>query len=451
MPVKFNEKVRDEWIKKMKKFDVAIIGGGIMGAGMANLLAQNGISTVLLEKNDFSSGTSSGSTKLIHGGIRYLENFQYFEVLDLIRERDYLTKNTEIVKKTEFEILLDNYSWKKSTIRIAIFLYNLFSKKISIPKFHKNESKYPQDVKGYFTYPDSYTDDSKLVIYNILNAVNNGAICLNYCEVKKIEKDGDIFTITYHDNIGNKDFKINSQYLINCAGPWAAKIADMYEEGTKYNLKLSKGIHIVVPSELIGIKNSVVFRSHIDRRQMFAVNRGEVTIIGTTDHFVDDPDNFNIDENDIDYIIKSAQRLFNRIEKNNIIFTYAGIRPLYGRSNNPGKISRGIHIEHHARVINVFGGKLTNYRSAVRKVGKILNRMSRMGINTAGLPKIDYVRPKIGYPHIFYYERDFECAIYPDDIILRRECFPFNSLTGGKEYYEHIKVILGRDGKIIET
>ncbi|MGP6220683.1 glycerol-3-phosphate dehydrogenase/oxidase [Caldiplasma sukawensis] len=451
MPVKFNEKVRDDWIKKEKKFDVAIIGGGIMGAGMANLLSQNGISTVLFEKNDFASGTSSGSTKLVHGGIRYLENFQFQEVLDLIRERDYLTENTEIVKKMEFEILLDKYSWKKSTIRIAIFLYNLFSGKFSIPKFQKNEGKYSKEVKGYFTYPDSYTDDSKLVIYNIVNAVNNGSICLNYCEVKEIEKGMDNINITAHDHIGNKDFKINSQYVINCAGPWAGKIADNYEENKKYNLKLSKGVHIVVPSELIGIKNSVVFRSHIDKRQMFAVNRGEVTIIGTTDHFVEDPNDFSVDENDIEYIIESSQRLFTRVEKENIIFSYAGIRPLYGKSNNPGKISRGIHIEHDSRFINVFGGKLTNYRSAVRKVGKILNRMSRMGINTAGLPKIDYVRPKLGYPDIFNYERDFECAIYPDDIILRRECFPFNTLTGGKEYYQYIKGALGRDGKIIET
>lgn len=440
---------RCEWIDSIENreeiFDVAIIGGGITGAGIANILASNGVKSILFEMNDFGSGTSSGSSKLIHGGIRYLANFEIREVRDLLHERNYLLKHTEIVKPMNFKILVDKYSWKKSTLRLGIFVYNILSGSISVPRYVKNRGEMPESIRGYFNYRDAWTDDTKMVIYNIVSAVRKGAICLNYSMVLKIEYEKDLVFIKFKDNIREVERKISARYAINAAGPWAGEVSGMEDSKFSGSLKLSKGIHVVVPSEKIGGSDSIVFRSHIDGRQMFIIPRGEVTIIGTTDRFVNSPDDFAVDKDDIEYIIESAKRLYPDLKKSDITYSYAGIRPLYGESDDPGSISRGFVVKVNGRFINIYGGKLTNYRSVSRKVAKIYGKNVGKKLNIKGLPEINYSRPKLVGKDLYEYERDYECAIFPEDILIRREAYPFNLRDRGDSLRPEIEKVMKRD------
>jgi glycerol-3-phosphate dehydrogenase len=437
---------RCDWIDSFDRneevFDVAIIGGGITGAGIANVLSGNGVKCVLFEMNDFASGTSSGSSKLIHGGIRYLANFQIGEVKDLLRERNYLLKHTDIVRPMNFKILVDEYSWKKSTLRLGILVYNILSGKLSFPKYVKNKGEMPEKIRGYFNYVDAWTDDTKMVIYNIVSAVREGAICLNYCKVEKIEDSNGTVSVKFTDRIRGLEKIIPARYVINAGGPWAGEISKMENSNFSGSLKLSKGIHIVVPSEKILSKDSIVFRSHLDRRQMFIIPRGEVTIIGTTDRFVKSPDDFAVDREDVEYILESARRIYPEIGQSDITYAYAGIRPLYGESDDPGSISRGFVIKSKGKIINIYGGKLTNYRSVARKVAKLYGKVSGKKINVKGKPEINYRRPNLVGMDLYEYERDYECAIFPEDIIVRREAYPFNLKDRGDSFKPLILEVL---------
>lgn len=449
----FDLRKRCEWIDSFSGnepvFDVAIIGGGITGAGIANILASNGIKCVLLEKGDFGSGTSSGSSKLIHGGIRYLANLEVREVRDLLHERNYLLSHTEIVRPMNFRILVDQYSWKRGTLWLGIFVYNVLSGHVSFPRFVKNGGEMPVSVSGYFNYMDAFTDDTKMVIYNIVSAVRKGSVCLNYSTVKEIAREENLVRIRFTDEIRHKDSEVKARFVINAGGPWAGKISRMYDPEFSGSLKLSKGIHIVVSSEKIGIKDSIVLRSHIDGRQMFIIPRGEVTIIGTTDRFVRSPDDFMVDSEDVEYILESARRLFPGLSYSDITYSYAGIRPLYGESDDPGSISRGFVIKTEGNFINIYGGKLTNFRSVSRRVATIYGKTAGRRMNVRNLPVIDYRRPELSGKDLYRYERDYECAIFPDDIIVRREAYPFNLKDRGDSVKPLIAEILNENSEMV--
>ncbi|MGP6239204.1 glycerol-3-phosphate dehydrogenase/oxidase [Cuniculiplasma sp. SKW4] len=448
----FDLRKRCEWIDSLENkeeiFDVAIIGGGITGAGIANIMASNGVKCILLEMKDFGSGTSSGSSKLIHGGIRYLANFEIREVRDLLHERNYLLKHSEIVKPMNFKILVDQYSWKKTTLRLGIFVYNILSGSLSIPMYVRNRGEMSDSIKGYFNYKDAWTDDTKMVIYNIVSAVRKGAICLNYSKVLKIEDEKDHVFVEFKDSIRQVERKVRARYVINAAGPWAGEVSRMEDSKFSGSLKLSRGIHVVVPSEKIGSSDSIVFRSHLDSRQMFIIPRGEVTIIGTTDRFVNSPDDFAVDNDDVEYIVESAKRLYPDLDKSDITYSYAGIRPLYGDSDDPGSISRGFVVKVKGRFINIYGGKLTNYRSVSRKVAKIYGKIVGKKLNVKGLPEINYNRPKLVGKDLYQYERDYECAIFPEDILIRREAYPFNLRDRGDSLLPEIEKVMKLDEKI---
>lgn len=398
--------------------DVAIIGGGITGSGIANLLAQNSISCTLLEMNDFSSGTSSGSSKLIHGGLRYLAQGHFILTRHLLKERNYLMKNVDFVKKLDFDIIIDDHSWSRTEIRFGLFLYSLLGGSFRIPRMIKNKGVYPPDVKGYFRYHDAFAMDSVLVIHNIVSAVMHGSECLNYARFMGSEKEGNLTRIFFTDSTTGKEHSFLARYVINCAGPWVKEIAGKLGVPEHGVFRLSKGVHLIFRKKDAPVKNAVAFRSRIDRRQMFIIPAGKVTIVGTTDTFTEKPDDFSVTPDDIDYIIKSASSLLPRISRDNMITSYAGIRPLFGNGDTPGEISRDFYIDVSGNVISIFGGKLTDYRNVARKAGKILARISGLKIMTSGLPVIDYRRPKRIKGYDYYIDR--ECAMTPEDLSRRR-------------------------------
>lgn len=396
-----------------------IIGGGIVGAGLANLLAENGISSVLVDKGDFASGTSSSSSKLIHGGLRYLAQGHLGLTRDLLRERNYLMANTDIVKRLDFDILIDGFSWPRSYMRFGLFLYSILGGKPKIPRFRKNRGEYVDSVLGYFPYFDGVTDDSRLVLYNIISAHNRGGICLNYSEVVSLSDCDKGVSAGITDRTDGEKFTITADTVINCSGPWINNVLSLYRPGIQVPLKLSKGVHLIFDRERVPVERAVTFRSHVDRRQMFIIPREKVSIVGTTDSFVADPDDLGISEEDVEYIVNSAGRLFPGLARNDVIGQYSGIRPLMGSGNNPGKVSRDFSLFMHGRMLSVAGVKITDFRTSSRKIAKKLAAISGFKIRTKNSPVIDYS----GNLEADALKNQIlqECAIYPEDITKRRE------------------------------
>lgn len=416
----FSFRTREKEISGLdgRHFSVAIIGGGITGAGLANILAENGVSTVLFDKSDFCSGTSAGSSKLIHGGLRYLQQGKLRLTRELLKEREYLLKTTDIVQKLDFKVLIDEYSWGKGELTLGIFLYNILAGHLRVQRMIKDDLGIP-GVKGYFPYYDAITEDTELVMYNIAYAYQRGATCLNYTEVTSISRSGEAYTVEYEDKHGDRKGKITSDVVVNCGGPWAKVVRELYDKNSPGNLSLSRGIHIVVDKKVLDIDYAVAFRSHVDKRQLFIIPRKNVTIIGTTDKFITSPDDFSVPEEEIEYLIESVKRLFPGVSRDKVVGTFAGIRPLFGSGDDPGKISRDFHIEQDNGFIDIYGGKLTSYRAIARKVAKIVASALKVNIRTKGLPLLDYRRPD-GTDRIAF-EVMYECPVYPEDIALRRE------------------------------
>lgn len=446
MAVEFSYRTRIADLTRInnRTVDVLIIGGGITGSGVANILAESGIDFVLLERGDFASGTSSGSSKLIHGGLRYLQQGRLGEVRNLIKERNYLRKNTEIVGDMEFHILIGKGSWNRATIRSGLFLYNILDGRIQIPRYRKNTGLYPAGVDGYFAYMDAYTDDSRLVISNICSAKASGGICLNYCEVTGLSRNNDSYAVDIRDRISGKRYALKARIIVNCAGPWAIEVMKMIGLRTTPSFRLSKGIHLVLPAGKLRLSNAVVFRSHIDGRQLFLIPRGEVIHLGTTDNFVSDPGDFSITEEEISYLLESAGYLFGKIDRKIVINAFSGIRPMVSESMDPGSASRESAIIQEDSVINVLGGKLTDYRITARNAARIVLSLLGNKSDIQGLPRISYHRE--GTLNDFVYDIRYECAITAEDILRRREGLRIYSADAGKSMEESVRAALAAEG-----
>lgn len=444
--IEFSYKTRKEDIARLKntKVGILIVGGGIAGAGVANILAQNGLSPVLVEANDFSSGTSSGSSKLIHGGLRYLAQGRLLLTRDLLKERNYLMKNTDIVKRLDFDIIVDDYSWNPLELRFGLFLYSILGGRFKIPKMIRNSGKYDKNVKGYFRYFDGLTDDSKLVMYNIISAHNNGATCLNYAKLKKLTETGHGVTAVIEDKVKKEEFEIEAGLVINCAGPWVQEIMEIYGLQKDPSFRLSRGIHVIVDKNVLPLDSAIAFRSHIDKRQLFIIPKEKVVIIGTTDTFVDEPGDFSTPAEEVDYIIESAKRLFPNISKKDVITSYAGIRPLFGKGEKPGDVSRDFFIKEIKKMIIVFGGKITDYRSLSRKVAKVVSMELGRSLKIKNMPRIDYARELSEDP--YGYMIKYESALTYEDIARRRDPVELYEPDLGQSKKEEIMGALKKEG-----
>ncbi len=437
MNMELSFKTREKWLKSLngKYFDVCVIGGGIAGAGIANLLSANGISVLLLDKGDFASGTSSYSSKLIHGGIRYLQQGHILLTRELLRERNYLVKNTNFVKESEFHILIDNFSWNPYTIRFGLFIYELIGGKITIPRMKNDKYNY-DGFRGYFSYTDALTDDAYLTVTNIVSAAMNNAVVLNYAEVISFnESENGTVEVSIKDKVSGFNAKAVCKVIINATGPWVNEISKKYSGKEIKNLKLSKGSHLIV-SKKSQISNPLAFKSHIDRRQMFVIPREETMIVGTTDKFVDSPNDFRIDDEDSNYIYESVKRIIPDLSGDDILRGYAGIRPLYGRGDSPGRVTRDFHIETNGKMISIMGVKITNYRNASRSAVPYIRKLLGRNISTAGLPQILYQRPE--NDDLIENVIKYEMPVYPEDIIMRRLGLYFFKKDGGKSMENEI-------------
>ncbi|HYK74140.1 MAG TPA: glycerol-3-phosphate dehydrogenase/oxidase [Pseudoneobacillus sp.] len=381
---------RKEIISHLKKeeLDVLVIGGGITGAGIGLDAASRGMKTGLVEMQDFSSGTSSRSTKLVHGGLRYLKQLEVKMVGEVGKERAIVYENGPHVTKPEWMILpiykggtFGSFSTSLG-LRVYDFLAGVKKKErrkmlsideaIQLVPLIKREG-----LMGAGYYVEYRTDDARLTIEVMKAAFEHGALPINYTKVQSLKyKNGKIIGVFVTDELSGESYEIHAKYVVNAAGPWVDFIRDFDLSKTEKFLKLSKGAHIVIDQSLFPLKQAVYFDTP-DGRMIFAIPRGKKTYVGTTDTFFnEDPLSPTASINDCTYLINAIRYIFPTItiSEKQVDSSWAGVRPLiFEEGKKPSEISRKDEIwESKSGLLTIAGGKLTGYRKMAETVVDLL-------------------------------------------------------------------------------
>lgn len=396
----FSAAERPSFIQKLEKetFDLLIIGGGITGAGIALDAVSRGLTVALVEKHDFGAGTSSRSTKLIHGGLRYLKQLEFGIVREVGRERTILYKNAPhvvIPEKMLLPIIKGGSLGKKST-SLGLFVYDLLAGvKRSERRYMLNKEETLQKepllkndiLLGGGMYIEYRSDDARLVIEVMKTAFNKGATCLNYasCEQLSYNQEGKISGAIIKDTLQNRTFEIKAKNIINACGPWVDTIRGIDNSLKGKRLHLTKGVHVVIPKRRLPIQQSVYFDIPKDGRMMFAIPRGEVVYLGTTD--TNYKQNINkpfADINDVEYVLSATNFMFPdaQLERKDVLSSWAGLRPLiHEDGKSPSDLSRKDEIFiSDTGLISIAGGKLTGFRKmAQRSVDVVCKNLQNEG------------------------------------------------------------------------
>ncbi|MBB6443918.1 glycerol-3-phosphate dehydrogenase [Bacillus benzoevorans] len=360
------------------EFDVLIIGGGITGCGIALDAVTRGMKTAMIEMQDFAAGTSSRSTKLVHGGLRYLKNFELKLVSEVGRERAIVYENAPHVT-TPVRMLLPIYgggTFGMLTTTIGLSLYDLLAgvhkadRKRMLAKnavLEKEPLLKREGLKGGGYYVEYVTDDARLTIEVIKEASARGAKAVNYTKAATLlYRDGRTAGVIAVDQLTGNHYEIYAKKIINASGPWVDTIRGLDHPLKGKKIRLTKGVHIVFEQEKLPLKQAVYFDTP-DGRMVFAIPRDGKTYIGTTDTFYhQDPMRPKMNKQDLQYLIKTVQYMFPslQIKDDDVESSWAGVRPLiYEEGKDPSEISRKDEIwESETGLITIAGGKLTGYR-----------------------------------------------------------------------------------------
>ena len=388
-------------------YDVLIVGGGINGAAIAHMAALNGLKVALLEKGDFASGTSSKSTKLIHGGLRYLETFDFDLVWESLRERAFLLRDApHLVKPLSFIVPVYRGDRKPLwMMRLGVWLYDRLAGKytIGLPAGQAGKHRFiPRDeliglmpglkeegLLGGVSYYDAQMDDARLVLENVLSAQVHGAHAANYVEVRSfLKKDGQAAGVLAFDTVSGREFEIFARKVVCAVGPWTNVLMREEEGNVPPLVRTTKGIHVVYPGKISD--HALLIPTSKDKRVFFIIPWMGNSLIGTTDtDYTADPDAVAADQEDIDYLFRELNRVFpeGTFRKEQIIAVFAGLRPLVHREGEPAKISRNHVIkEAYSGIIYVMGGKYTTYRKIAEDCLRVI-LPSRKPVDTrAGFP-----------------------------------------------------------------
>ncbi|MBF0504897.1 MAG: glycerol-3-phosphate dehydrogenase/oxidase [Candidatus Omnitrophica bacterium] len=374
--------IRDTSRLSESRYDLIVIGGGINGAAIANLAAACGASVALLEKNDFASGTSSKSTKLLHGGIRYLENFELDLVHESLRER-YIQWQAvpHLVKPLPFVIpVYKNDARPLWMMKCGVWLYDFLSGKYRIGR-HRYLSCAEiaalapginmKGLVGGVEYFDAQMDDARLCLENVLMADKRGSAVANYMEVEGfIKANGRAVGVKALDVISQKHMDIFASQIIVAGGAWSDELIQKDVPLSIKRLRPTKGVHIVYRGQISS--SAFLLQSRQDKRVFFVIPFRGNSLIGTTDTDYDEsPDMVETKESDIQYLLQEASRVFPHInfDRSKIITTFAGVRPLVAESGHPSRISRKHAIEcSSSGIYFVMGGKYTTYRAIAEDV-----------------------------------------------------------------------------------
>lgn len=385
----FSAVERPKWIKNLKenKFDLLVIGGGITGAGIAVDAATRGLKVALIEKCDFAWGTSSRSTKLIHGGLRYLKQLEFGLVHEVGVERAIVHNNAPHVVLPEKMLLpiVQDGSLGKQMSSLGLWVYDRLA---NVDKEERRKMLEKEEVialepllrtdilTGGGLYYEYRTDDARLTIEAVKTAINHGAVCLNYIEATDFvyKENGYVGGAVVYDCLKKEQFEVQARRVVNAAGPWVDLLRQKDKEGIcGKRLHLTKGVHIVVPYKRLPLQQSVYFDVKEDNRMCFAIPRGNVTYIGTTDTFYDS--NLNQPHaclEDVQYLLQATNYVFPSVnlELKDVESTWAGVRPLIHQDGkDPSELSRKDEIFYSdTGLISIAGGKLTGYRKMAERV-----------------------------------------------------------------------------------
>jgi len=371
-------------------YDIIVVGGGITGAGIARDAVLRGLRVALFEKGDFGSGTSSKSSKLIHGGLRYLEHYEFGMVMESVSERLVQRKVApHLVRPLPF--LMPVYEQNKpglEIMNIGLWLYDTLAMFRSY-RLHKTfrgarateivPYLNQEGLTGAIEYYDCITDDSRLVLENILGAREKGADCRSYTEVVGFERDdaGRVEAVRTVDRLTGEERNFATRAVIIAAGPWTDELnARVGVETERRLLRPTKGVHIVFPREKLPLRRAIAIISPVDHRAMFAIPWTHRTVIGTTDtDFDGSADEVHADADDVQYLCDSANSYFPDADftPDDVISTWAGLRPLIAEEGieEESDVSREHEIYVRDDGITIIaGGKLTTYRTMAKEVVK---------------------------------------------------------------------------------
>ena len=364
-------------LNKVLQWDIVIIGGGASGLGIALDASKRGYKTLLLEKYDFGKGTSSRSTKLIHGGVRYLQNGDITLVIESLKERGILKRNApHLVQDLSF--VIPTYDWWASPFYgIGMKIYDMMAGKLGLGKSEiiskqETEKLIPnvnkKGLRGGVIYHDGQFDDSRMAITLALSADSKKTALLNYCNVEGlIKKDGEIKGLNFTDSINSKKYQIKSKVVINATGVFAEEIIRMDQPKIEKMIQPSQGVHIVLERRFLKSKHAILIPQTSDGRVLFAVPWKNYVVVGTTDTQVkkasEEPKAL---KEEVDFILKNAGKYMSvKPKKDDIKSVFAGLRPLAATSNKQStkEVSRSHKIDiSPSGLISVLGGKWTTYR-----------------------------------------------------------------------------------------
>ncbi|NJB71274.1 glycerol-3-phosphate dehydrogenase [Saonia flava] len=390
--IRFSNLDREKNIQKLSRdvYDLVVIGGGITGGGIALDAASRGLKVALVEKGDFASGTSSKSTKLIHGGLRYLKQFDFWLVKEVGSERAIVHKLAPHLVLPEKMLLplIEHGSYGKWLTSIGLKVYDILAqvegddqrKMLEKKEALKLEPLLPKKIlKGAGYYAEYRTDDARLTIENIKTSLKYGVVALNYIQVNDfIYKDEIVAGVKAIDVVSGLELNINSKYVINAAGPWVDELRTVNKSNQGKRLHLTKGVHLVFPHKKLPVKQSVYFDIP-DGRMMFAIPRGNVTYIGTTDtNYAQNKNKITVDMADAIYLISAVNNMFPEInlEMSDIISSWAGLRPLiHEEGKSASELSRKDEIfVSDTGLISIAGGKLTGYRKMAERTVDLISK-----------------------------------------------------------------------------
>lgn len=373
-------------------YDLCIIGGGINGAGIARDAAGRGLSVLLLEARDLAQGTSSMSTKLIHGGLRYLEFFEFKLVRESLRERERLMGIApHIISPMQFVLPHNSAQRPFWMIRLGLFLYDHLARRKTLPGsygLNLKDNAFGVPLADHYTrgfvYADCWVDDARLVVLNAMDAAEKGAKILARSGCTKIVPQSHHWVIEYRSEGAAKPKSITAAMVVNAAGPWVREVLENSGLDSQVKplpqVRLVKGSHIIIPRAYAGAQSYVLQQD--DGRVVFVIPyEDEYTLIGTTEEdFEGDLYEPRISEDELEYLCTAYNTHFEaEIARKDVIWTYSGVRPLFDDGQSESRaVSRDFylheHLESRAPMISVFGGKLTTYRVLAEKVmGRLLN------------------------------------------------------------------------------
>lgn len=376
---------------KRQTFDLLVIGGGINGAAIAHLAALRGLKTALIEKNDFASGTSSKSSKLMHGGIRYLENFQFSLVSEALRERHFHVKALPyLVQPLPF--IIPVYKGDRRPLwmmRAGVLLYDLLAGPKNIGRHRSLTAAQvlelepllnPEGLQGGVLYYDALMDDVRVCLENVLSAAERGAVCANYVEVTGfIKENGRVAGVTARDLLcggASGLMQIHARRVVVCCGAWTNEILKLDDAKASERVRPTKGVHLVIDKKIS--ERALLIPARRDKRIFFVIPWKSGTMIGTTDtDFSGTPDHVKAETEDLDYLLQEAARVFPGLNLSSldIRISFAGLRPLLRHEGTASGISREHEIfESASGTSYIAGGKYTTYRAIAEDfVGRLIS------------------------------------------------------------------------------